>query len=128
MKTLNELTLRNIKYLIDNDCNIWTGDAYKKYSEHFIGYEDVPNQDWFIEQIKNDFKFAERWGDLGPVYGKQWRSWKFTDKFINGEQVASTRYQHGDEAGLTYIIIKMPFNKLSGTSVPVFIAFSHKLC
>jgi len=78
----------NIKYLIDNDCNIWTGDAYKKYSEHFIGYEDVPNQDWFIEQIKNDFKFAERWGDLGPVYGKQWRSWKFTDKFINGEQVA----------------------------------------
>ena len=78
----------NIKYLIDNNCNIWTGDAYKKYSEHFIGYEDVPNQDWFIHEIKTNPEFAKKWGDLGPVYGKQWRKWKFTDKFTNGQQIA----------------------------------------
>ena len=78
----------NIKYLVDNDCHIWDGDAYKRYSDHFIGYEDVPNKELFIEQIKTDDGFAKKWGDLGPVYGKQWRSWKFTDKFTNGEQIA----------------------------------------
>jgi len=78
----------NIKFLIDNGCHIWDGDAYKKYLDQFIGYEDVPNQEEFIQFIKTDFKFAERWGDLGPIYGKQWRSWKFTDKFTNGEQIA----------------------------------------
>jgi thymidylate synthase len=78
----------NIKFLIDNGCHIWDGDAYKKYLDQFIGYEDVPNQEEFIQFIKTDFKFAERWGDLGPVYGKQWRKWKFTDKFTNGEQIA----------------------------------------
>ena len=78
----------NIKFLVDNNCHIWDGDAYKSYSDHFIGYEDVPNKELFIEQIKTDDEFAQKWGDLGPVYGKQWRSWKFTDKFTNGEQIA----------------------------------------
>ena len=73
----------NIKYLVDNGCNIWNGDAYKKYWSNWrplkedCGEDLTPyTQEEFINKIKTDDKFAERWGELGPIYGKQWRSWE----------------------------------------------------
>jgi len=66
----------NIKFLLDYDCHIWDGDAYKNYTNKFLGYEDIPSKEWFINEIKNNNKFAEKFGELGPIYGKQWRSWK----------------------------------------------------
>ncbi len=91
----------NIKYLVDNDCNIWNGDAYKKYC-NIAGKIEEPDYDIhiddpkqnctrlltmkeFINKIKTDNRFAKKWGELGPIYGKQWRAWTTDSEYIDGE-------------------------------------------
>ena len=81
----------NIKYLVDNGCHIWDGDAYKRYS--IIAYMSTQveslTQEEFINKIKTNDKFAKKWGELGPIYGKQWRKWygwknhSLTDQIAN---------------------------------------------
>jgi thymidylate synthase len=65
----------NIKFLVENGCHIWDGDAYKNYRKWNTKDEHSLTKEEFINKIKTDSDFAGVYGELGPIYGRQWRDW-----------------------------------------------------
>lgn len=97
----------NIKYLIDNGCMIWVGDAYKRYEKAYSegkapgltllvkrfdgeSTEKKIDKDQFVGLIQHDESFSEKWGEMGPIYGKQWRDWRGVDQI--DDLVRSLKY------------------------------------
>lgn len=111
----------DLKYLLDNKCYIWVGDAYKRYTNTNISDIDFyqreknfdssgiefnsgyPNfvhysKEDFIDKIKNDEKFSEKWGDLGKIYGYQWK--KFNGGFDQIENLINDLKHNPDSRRL----------------------------
>jgi len=75
----------NIRELLQQGVRIWTDWPLKQYRA--ASGEAISQQD-FERRVLDDDAFAARWGDLGPVYGKQWRRWKASD----GREIDQVQY------------------------------------
>ena len=113
----------NIKFLVDNGCHIWNGDAYKNYLVKTKNQIEDPNdlnwdlsspkdpkitqltQEQFINKIKTNDEFAKKWGSLGNIYGKQWRRWTKKKMYLSTDGSYEKIYDEMDQTVIDQIAI-----------------------
>jgi thymidylate synthase len=111
----------NIKYLLDNDCHIWDGDCFSNYVQKcnedkwmkkIVLNLPFPNksyclftQEEFINKVKTGDEFAKTWGDLGPIYGKQWRRWTKKKMYLSTDGSYENIYDETDQTVIDQISI-----------------------
>jgi thymidylate synthase len=118
------VVIQTLSTLVDNNCHIWDGDClprtYVKKHKHAIRTEGdrseiaiqlletqlIYSKEEFINFIKTNDEFAKKWGELGPIYGKQWRRWSYqTNEWYDGKN-------HYDEESKTIDQIENSINLL----------------
>ncbi len=128
----------NIKYLVDNNVNIWVGDCYKKYINDttvpicFLfskaGKEPCVGDDFyrhytreeFIDQIKTNDEFAKIYGELNKVYGSEWVNWN--DEINQIQELIDTLKTNPDSRRLM-VTAWNPVNVRKATLPPCHYAF-----
>ena len=106
----------NIKFLVDNDCHIWDGDAYQSYLKKTNREIELNNvmiyhphyglsKEEFVNKIKTDERFAEEYGELGPTYGKQWRRWTKKKMYLSTDGSYENIYDEADQTVIDQISI-----------------------
>src|SRR3989344_2200480 len=76
----------NLKYLAERNVHIWDEWPYKDYlKRNNLTVPNTQSEEWkaglkeFVQKIITDEKFAKDYGNLGPIYGYQWRHWRTPD-------------------------------------------------